>query len=54
MCIQRLFFGDFSSGATEESYSPAGARPGAVSRERKTKAKANATQYKPVFIYTYV
>jgi hypothetical protein len=35
MCIERLFFGDFSSGATEESYSPAGARPGAVPRMRQ-------------------
>jgi hypothetical protein len=43
MCIERLFFGDFSSGATEESYSPAGARPGAVAARAETKAKAPVT-----------
>jgi len=44
MRIERLFFGDFSSGATEESYSPAGARnyksAGAVSAgEEQTKTQ---------------
>jgi hypothetical protein len=39
MCIERLFFGDLSSGATEESYSPAGAKPGSVSRKRQSKQK---------------
>jgi threonine dehydratase len=43
MCIERLFFGDFSSGATEESYSPAGARPGADSLMRKLKRKPSTT-----------
>jgi hypothetical protein len=42
MRIERLFFGDFSSGATEESYSPAGARPGAVAASEE-RAKAPVT-----------
>jgi hypothetical protein len=44
MCIQRLFFGDFSSGATEESYSPAGARPGAVAPSEKESKSASYFQ----------
>jgi hypothetical protein len=42
MCIERLFFGDFSSGATEESYSLAGARPGAVAASEK---ESKSTSY---------
>ena len=41
MCIERRFFGDFSSGATEESYSAARPRPGAVTAsEKSSKSKS--------------
>jgi hypothetical protein len=44
MCIERFFFGDFSSGATEESYSPAGAKPGSVAaRDEPSNSKSTAT-----------